>query len=129
VDELVHRSALRPARQIRAFAEFGSGDSRVGRFGYYAGGGVVFSGLHPALEGDELGLAVAIARNGSHYLDLQRENAVPVTIAESTVELTELLQIGKHLALQPDVQYVVRPGTNARRKDAVAVALRFELSY
>jgi len=52
-----------------------------------------------------------------------------VTGTETTVELTHLLQIGKHLALQPDLQYVLRPGTDATRKDALAVALRFELSY
>jgi porin len=128
-DELVHRSAAQSRRQINVFTELGFGDSRVNRFGYYAGGGVLFSGLFPALENDELGLAVAIARNGSHYIELQRQDAVPVTGTETTVELTDLLQIGKHLALQPDLQYVMRPGTDATRKDVLAVALRFELSY
>jgi porin len=125
----VHRSAARSSRQINVFAELGFGDSRVNRFGFYAGGGLLFSGLFPALENDELGLAIAIARNGSHFIELQRRDAVPVTGTETTVELTYLLQIGKHLALQPDLQYVMRPGTDPTRKDALAVALRFELSY
>ena len=128
-DELVHRSAARSSRQIHAFAQVGFGDSRVNRFGFYAGGGLVLSGLLPAFENDELGLAVAIARNGSHFIDLQRESAVPVTGTETTLELTYLFQIGKHLALQPDLQHVLRPGTDAARKDALAMALRFELSY
>jgi porin len=128
-DELVHRSAAQPRRQVNAFAQVGFGDSRVNRFGFYAGGGLLFSGLFNALENDELGLAVAIARNGSHYIEFQRQDAVPVTGTETTIELTDLLQIGKHLALQPDLQYVMRPGTDATRKDALAVALRFELSY
>ena len=128
-DELVHRSAAQPRRQVNVFAELGLGDSRVNRFGFYAGGGLVFSGLLPALENDELGLAVALARNGSHFLALQRQDAVPVTGAETAVELTWLVQIGKHLALQPDLQYVLRPGTDPTRKDALALALRFEISY
>jgi porin len=128
VDELVHRSAAPSSRQINVFGELGLGDSRVNRFGFYAGGGLVFSGLLPALQNDELGLAIAIARNGSHFIELQRQNAVPVTGTETTVELTYLLQIGNHLALQPDLQYVVRPGTDPTRKNALAVALRFELS-
>jgi porin len=128
-DDLVHRSAAQSRRQLSAFAELGFGDSRVNRFGFYAGGGLVFSGLFPALENDELGLAVAIARNGSHYIELQRQDAAPVAGSETAVELTHLLQIGNHLALQPDVQYVLRPGTDPTRKDALAVALRFELSY
>lgn len=128
-DELVHRSAAQSRRQINVFAELGFGDSRVNRFGFYAGGGLLFSGLFPALENDELGLAIAVARNGSHFIALQRQDAVPVTGTETTVELTYLLQIGKHLALQPDLQYVLRPGTDATRKDALALALRFELSF
>jgi porin len=128
-DALVHRSTAQPRRQVNAFAQVGFGDSRVNRFGFYAGGGLVFSGLLPSLENDELGLAVALARNGSHFIELQRQDAVPVTGTETTVELTYLLQIGKHLALQPDLQYVMRPGTDPTRKDALAVALRFELSY
>jgi porin len=128
-DELLHRGAASPGRQINAFAQLGFSDSRVNRFGFYAGGGIVFSGLFPALANDELGLAAAIARNGSHFLELQRRNSVPVTGTETTVELTELFQIGKHFALQPDLQYVLRPGTDATRRDALAAALRFELSY
>lgn len=128
-DELLYRSAARSRRQINAFAELGFGDPRVNRFGFYAGGGVVFSGLLPTLANDELGLAIAIARNGSHFIELQRANAVPATGTETAVELTDLLQIGKHVALQTDLQYIMRPGTDSTRKDALAAALRFELSY
>ncbi len=128
-DEQVYRSAASSGRRINVFAQLGLGDARVNRFGLYAGGGIVFSGLVPGLENDELGLAVAIARNGSHFLELQRQDAIPVTGTEKTLELTYLLQIGKHWALQPDLQYVLRPETDPTRKNAAAIALRFELSY
>jgi len=128
-DELVHRRSARSNRMISAFVQAGFGDPRVNRFGFYAGAGLVFSDLMPSLENDELGLAVAVARNGSHFIDLQNDNAVSVTATETTVELTHLFQLGKHVALQPDLQYVMQPGTDPSRKDALAVALRFELSY
>ena len=127
-DGLLHRNASSRSR-INAFMQLGIGDARVNRFGLYAGGGLVFSGLLPALENDELGVAVAIARNGSHFIDLQNEMGVPVTGTETAVELTYLLQVGKHLALQPDLQYVMHPGTDPTRRAALAAALRFELSY
>lgn len=128
-DEQVYRSAASSGRKISVFAQLGLGDDRVNRFGLYAGGGIVFSGLFPRIENDELGLAVAIARNGSHFLELQRQQAAPVTGTETALELTYLFQIGKHWSLQPDVQYVLRPGTDPTRKNAAAIALRFELSY
>jgi porin len=128
-DEQAYRSAASSGRKINVFAQLGFGDARVNRFGFYAGGGIVFSGLFPGLENDELGLAVAIARNGSHFLELQRVNDVAVAGTETTLELTYLLQLGRHVALQPDLQYVMRPGTDPTRKNALAAALRFELSY
>ncbi len=109
--------------------ELGFGDARVNRFGSYFGGGLLYSGLVPALENDELGLAVAIARNGSHFIDQQRRRGVRVTDDETTIELTYLVQVGKHLALQPDLQYVLRPGTDPTVENALTVALRLELSY
>jgi porin len=128
-DELVHRSAAPSRRQVNVFGELGFGDSRVNRFGFYAGGGLVVTGLLPALANDELGLAVAVARNGSHFIELQRRDTVPVSDTETALELTYLLQVAQHVALQPDLQYVLRPGTDPARKNALAVALRFELSY
>jgi porin len=128
-DEQLYRGDPASRPQIHAFGELGVGDSRVNRFGYYAGAGIVFSGLLPALENDELGFAAAIARNGSHYIELQRRDANPVAGTETALELTYLLQISKHWSFQPDLQYVMRPGTDPTRKDALAAALRFELSY
>jgi porin len=121
-------TAAGSSRQVHAFLQGGCGDSRVDRFGFYAGAGLAISGLLPSLASDELGLAVALARNGSHFLDQQRQDALPVTGTETALELTWLLQVGKHLALQPDLQYILHPGTDPRRKDALAAALRFELS-
>jgi len=54
---------------------------------------------------------------------------LPKRDGRTTLELTHLFQIGKHVALQPDLQYVLRPGTDPTRKNALAAALRFELSY
>jgi porin len=60
---------------------------------------------------------------------MQQESDLPVSRTETTVELTYLMQIGKHWALQPDFQFVMRPGTDPARRNALAVLLRFELSY
>jgi porin len=74
-------------------------------------------------------VAVAQARNGSHFLELERRQAIPANGAETTIELCDLLQVGKHLAIQPDVQVVVHPGTDPTRHDAIVLSLRFEASY
>ena len=126
-DALLRGGSAVQSGQVNAFVQVGLGDWRVNRFGFYAGAGLVVSGLIPKLANDELGLAVAVARNGSHYLDLQRQNAVPVSDSEAAIELTYLLQLGQHVALQPDLQYVFSPGSDPTLGNALAVALRFEL--
>jgi len=48
--------------------------------------------------------------------------------SEIIVEFTYLAQFGSHLAVQPDLQFVINPNTDPKIKNAVAVILRFELS-
>ena len=53
---------------------------------------------------------------------------MPNRRSEVTIELTYLAQVGAHLAIQPDLQFVINPNTDPRIKNAVAFILRFEIS-
>ena len=77
---------------------------------------------------DELGLAIAYAGNGSHYMSSQRLQGFPVTGAERTIEITYLMQLTKWFAVQPDLQYVISPSTDPTIRNALAFQLRFEIS-
>lgn len=115
-------------RRLAVFLQAGYADARVVRFGTYVGAGLVSTGLVPARPSDELGLAVAAARNGSHYLAARAALARPTTSAEVAIELTYLAQVTGWLAVQPDVQYIVHPDTDPTRPDALALQLRFEVA-
>jgi carbohydrate-selective porin OprB len=45
------------------------------------------------------------------------------------VELTDLVVLNEHFALQPDVQYIADPGGLGKTRDALAAGLRLTLSY
>jgi porin len=126
-DRVVARDASDPERNLAVFAQLGVGDPAVARFGKYLGVGVVAAGPFRGRSGDELGLAVAIARNGTPYLRQQALTA-PASRAESSVELSYLAQVNPWLAVQPDLQYVIHPGTDRSTPDALVFTLRFELS-
>ncbi|MBU4434263.1 MAG: carbohydrate porin [Alphaproteobacteria bacterium] len=49
--------------------------------------------------------------------------------AETTVELTYRYQVNDRLALQPDVQYVVHPASQAGLDNALIVGLRLNLTF
>jgi porin len=127
VDRLLTRSPDPSSPRVAAFLQLGIGDARVNRFGSYVGAGLVASGLFPGRQ-DELGIAVASARNGSHYVEQQEQLGTPAQSSETAFELTYLVQISKWLAVQPSLQYIVHPNTDPAIGNALAFLLRFEVS-
>jgi porin len=129
VDHLLFQSAGDPKRRYTGFVQLGVADQVVDRFGAFIGGGLTATGLIPSRPDDELGLAMAMARNSSHYLEGQQQAGLPVAAAETAIELSYLTQVTSWLAMQPDFQYVIHPNTDPRLRDAVVAQLRFEMKF
>lgn len=113
-------------RSLSLFAQLGVGDPDVARFGRYLGAGAVLAGPFASRRQDELGLAIAVARNGRPYR--QQQTPHPTTATERSIELSYLAQTTDWLAVQPDLQYVVHPDTGPAVRNALVFTLRFELS-
>jgi porin len=114
---------------VPAVRQAGLGDGRVDRFGSYVGSGVAVTGLLAQRSADELGLAVASAHNGSHYLDARIALDAGTTRSETAIEVTYLAQLASWLAVQPDLQYVVHPNTDPAMPNGLAFQLRFEIAF
>lgn len=127
-DKNLFQSNENPGRRLAGFVQLGVGDGRVNRFSYYAGTGLVAPGLFKGRGEDELGLAVAMAKSGSHFMDKQEELGAGVRKAEVAIELTYLLKVSEWLAIQPAVQYIISPNTDSSLKNALVFQLRFEVS-
>lgn len=115
--------------KLRVFGQVGLGDSRVNRFGLYTGGGVSLAGAIPGRENDQIGFGVAVAHNGRHFIDQQRQAGQRIDRVETTLELTYLAPITSWLSIQPDVQYVINPNTDPRVPNAVVGLIRIELAF
>jgi len=129
VDRVLYKEPGHPEKRIAGFLQVGYGDIRVDRFGSYVGAGLTAVGVVSGRDSDELGLALAYARNGSHYMSSQRLQGIPVTSAEKAIEITYLMQLTKWLAVQPDLQYIIRPNTDPTIPNALAFQLRFEIAF
>jgi porin len=129
VDRVLFKDPGHPEKRLAGFLQGGYGDSRVDRFGSYLGAGLTAVGVIAGRDTDELGLAFAYARNGSHYMSSQSMQGLPVTSAEKAIEITYLMQLTKWLAVQPDLQYVIHPNTDPTIANALAFQLRFEISF
>ncbi|MGN6229516.1 MAG: carbohydrate porin [Dyella sp.] len=125
-DGTVVRDPHDSRRSLSLFAQIGAGDPAVARFGRYLGAGAVLAGPFAQRPQDELGLAIAIARNGGPYR--QQQAPQPTTATERSIELSYLTQATDWLAVQPDLQYVTHPNTAPTARNALVFTLRFELS-
>lgn len=125
VDHLFFR---RKRVRLSGFMQAGIGDPRVGRFGAYLGIGAVARGVIHGKPADEVGLGVATAFNGLHYIQREEGRGKPVRHAETAIELTALLKGNQWLAFQPDLQYIVSPDTD-QLANALAAQFLFEFSF
>jgi len=71
-----------------------------------------------------LAVAASTAGRGEGAGDAQ-----PLSAREMVAELTHLFVVGEHLAIQPDLQYIVGPGGSGRIPDAFVAGLRLTLSF
>lgn len=114
---------------LGVFARLGIADDRANRFGAYTGFGLRYTGLLPGRGEDVTGLGVATAHNGSAYEASLRSDGIPVTGAETTIELTYRAPLAPWLFLQPDVQLVINPDTDPRIRDSLLFTMRLALQW
>ncbi|MDX1567969.1 MAG: carbohydrate porin [Longimicrobiales bacterium] len=116
-------------RSLGIFARAGIADDRTTRFGAYTGFGFSYQGLVPGRGADVAGLGVATAYNGAAYESSLREAGIPVSEAETTVELTYRAHLAPQLFVQPDLQLILEPNADPRIPDAWLFTLRLGLQW
>jgi porin len=118
-----------PDQELTIFGRAGMADPKVNRFSQYYGGGLAYTGLFPGRKFDQTGLGAAAAVNGKDYKRSQRRQGQPVDNAEITLEVTHSIFVNPNLFIQPDVQYVINPGTVPGRKNALVLGIRLEFNF
>jgi porin len=111
---------------ITGFVQLGVGDPRVNQIGGYVGGGFTMTAPFAKRSQDQVGIAVAAARNGSHFVHAQSANGIS-TATETALELTYLADFA-WLTVQPDLQYILHPGGTRTKRNALVISLRISVS-
>lgn len=107
------------------FVQLGQADDEFNQLEYYGGTGVTFNNFW--LDGDGLGLAVAQARNGDPYLEVN--SAGGTGRAETAWELTYFTPVVDHLSLQGSFYYIQNPSMDRTLDDALAVGARAYIEF
>jgi len=111
------------------FVRAGMAEERINVFDRFYSAGVVLHSAWPGQHGSDLGLAASEARVGSGYRRQRAAAGLATDACERNVELTWRFPIGKHAAVQPDVQYVQNPSGDPAIADAWVVGMRIELYW
>ncbi|MBC7799027.1 MAG: carbohydrate porin [Gemmatimonadaceae bacterium] len=145
VDQLLYRKPGTADQGLGAFARVSGSPGDGGLISFYADGGLTYKGLLSGREDDTIGLGVGYARVSRAARGLDRDAArfsgmsgQPIRSSEVLVELTYQAQVVPGFTLQPDLQYVIRPGGRAPNprdpngaaiKDALVLGLRATVRY
>ncbi|MFZ5829996.1 MAG: carbohydrate porin [Planctomycetota bacterium] len=97
------------------FAQYAWAPDERNLFPIYFGAGLLYRGLLPARENDVCGLGMA---------QLVFSSLSDLEYNETAVELFYKYQVAEYLFVQPDLQYIARPG--GQYQDAFVFGLRFE---
>ena len=114
---------------MSGFFRAGVADTDLNQIGTYLGTGLVYTGLFRFGEPDQLGLAVGHARNGSVFIDSESLQGRSHEKAETAIELAYSALLTDWLTVQPDVQYIINPGTDPNLDNALVLSVRTTIAF
>ncbi|MGO4705104.1 carbohydrate porin [Microvirga sp. 2MCAF38] len=144
LDQMVYRISNTTDQGIGIFARLAVSPSDQNLISFYADTGVSFKGMIPSRPDDLFAVGFAYAQISSRVtgLDLDAISFTgmvrPVQSSEAVIEVTYQAQVLPGWTLQPDFQYIFRPGGNVQNprapngvaiKDAMVFGLRSIIRY
>jgi porin len=122
---MLEHAAERPEDNdgLDAWARVGVASDTVNPVSLYLGGGATYGNA-----GRKFGLAVAHARLGDPAIVAGTGVRAP-NRAETAIEATASFRISDQVTIQPDLQYVINPGWEPSRSDALVAGIRFKFDF
>jgi len=117
------------AHGLSAFLRAGVSEGRTTPFRASWQAGVLAQPLFPSRPDSSLTVAVAQARTSAALREAAVGAGAPLGREETVFELAYSDQVTPWLRVQPDVQYVRRPGADRAVDDALVLALRFNVGF
>jgi porin len=141
VDQTLYRVPGSDDHGLSAFARAGGAPNDRNLINFYSDAGLVYKGLVASRPDDKIGIAAAYAQVGNNARQLDADTGsfgnfyYPVRNGETMVEVTYQAQLAPWWMVQPDIQYIFRPGGGVLNSDgilrpnALVLAIRSALSF
>lgn len=145
VDQLLYRAPGTEDGGLGVFARIAGSPGDRNLISFYADAGLTYKGLIPGRPDDTAGVSVSYARISDPARGFDRDTAflnpavfTPIRSAETLIEVTYQAQVVPGFTIQPDFQYIFRPGggivnpyspVGAPIKDAAVAGVRATIHY
>jgi porin len=143
IDQMLYRVPGTEDQGLSGFVRAGGGvPNDRNLINFYADGGLMYKGLISRRPDDKIGVAAAYARVGDNARGLDSDTGFfggffyPVRTGETIIEMMYIAQLAPWWTLQPDVQYIIRPGggvlnnsDGSFRPNAWVIAIRSALRF
>lgn len=144
IDQVLYRVPGTEDGGLGVFARVSGSPGDRNLIDVYVDGGLTYKGLIPGRPDDTFGVSASYARISDSYRGFDRDTVLftgtpsPIRSSEAMVEVTYQAQIVPGWTVQPDFQYIFRPGGGvvnprspvmALEKDAAVVGLRTTIRY
>jgi porin len=141
IDQMFYRVPGTEDQGLSGFIRAGGVPNDRNLISFYADGGVLYKGLLPRRPDDKVGIAAAYARVGGNARSLDADVGLfgnfiyPIRTGETMIEMMYQAQLAPWWMLQPELQYIVRPGGGVPNSDgsirpnAWVIAVRSSLNF
>lgn len=117
------------ARAVTGFLRAGMSDGDTSPFKGSVQAGVLVEPVFLDRQSSSLSLGVTQARLGSAYRSASAAAGAPLGADETVFEATYSDMVTKRLRVQPDLQFIRRPGGDRSAKDVLVAGVRFNLAF
>ena len=141
IDQMLYRVPGTDDQGLSTFVRAGGVPNDRNLINLYADGGLIYKGLIPHRPDDKIGVAFAYAQVGDNARGLDSDIGsfgnffYPVRSGETMIEAIYQAQWTKWWTVQPEMQYIIRPGggvlnsDGSLRPNAWVLAIRSTLSF
>ncbi len=121
VDRMLFAESEDAEQGLGTFFQFSWAPADRNYLDQHYGAGLVYRGLFPTRDNDTLGIGFSLVEFSSVVRDATGQTS------ENAIELFYKARLRKWLAIQPDIQYIARPG--GMQRDALVVGFGFEAAF
>lgn len=144
IDQTIYREPYDPNDGASVFLRVSGSPADRSLIDLYVDAGIAYKGLFPGRSDDTLGVAFAVSRFSAQARALDTDAILAVGVpgprrsSEAVLEATYQAVLGPGVTIQPDLQYVFRPGggianprdaNGARIRNALVLGLRGTIRY